>query len=156
MYHFNPFHLLKTKGVNQRESTSEKTIKKRQEFIRIFILIWLKSSAVRFWIFPVFDNIFTANIFGMQEKRRGFTSPLLSPMQRVFPTEGDGGSSPIIWKFAHPPHLEKSPTTKFLSTPPTKQQFLSYNPMKTAFLDVVIVPALFFFKFHTLSTHSPC
>ena len=82
----------------------------------------------------------------MQEKRRGFTPPLLSPMQRVFPTEGDGGSPPIIWKFAHPPHLEKSPTTKFLSTPPTKQQFLSYNPIKTAFLDVVIVPALFFFK----------
>ena len=37
--HLNAFHLLKTEGVNQRESTSEKTIKKCQEFIKIFTLI---------------------------------------------------------------------------------------------------------------------
>ena len=146
MYHFNPFHLLKTKGVNQRESTSEKTIKKCQEFFRILILIWLKNSAIRLWMFPVFNNIFTANILGMQEKRRGFIPPPF--MQRVFPTEGDGGSPTTIWKFAHPTHLEKSPPpTKFLSTPPTKQQLSSYNPIKTAFLDAVIVPALFFLNF---------
>ena len=58
-------------------------------------------------MFPVFNNIFTANILGMQEKRRGFTPPPF--MQRVFPTEGDGGSPTTIWKFAHPTHLEKSP-----------------------------------------------
>ena len=62
VYHFNPFHLLKTEGVNQRDSTSEKTIQKCQEFIKILTLIWLKNSlwnAIRLWIFPVFNNIFT-------------------------------------------------------------------------------------------------
>ena len=39
VYHFNPFHLLKTEGVNQRDSTSEKTIQKCQEFIKILTLI---------------------------------------------------------------------------------------------------------------------
>ena len=91
MYHFNPFHLLKTKGVNQRESTSEKTIKKCQEFFRILILIWLKNSAIRLWMFPVFNNIFTANILGMQEKRRGFIPPPFHA--KGFPYWGGWGES---------------------------------------------------------------
>ena len=44
MYHLNPFHLLKTESVNQREGTSEKNIKKFQEFIKFLSLIWLKYS----------------------------------------------------------------------------------------------------------------
>ena len=72
---FNCFQLLKTEGVNQRDSTSEKTIKKCQEFIKILTLIWLKNSllnAIRLWFFPVCNKTFTANILGTQEKRRGF------------------------------------------------------------------------------------
>ena len=34
-------------------------------------------------------------------------------------------------------------------SPPTKQQFSIYNPIKTAFLAVVIAPAPFLFQFHT-------
>ena len=50
-----------------------------------------------------------------------------------------------------PPPVD-SLSTKFLcsaattSHTPTKQQFSSYNPIKTAFLDVVIAPAPFLFK----------
>ena len=46
VYHLNTFHLLKTEGVNLRvaEGTSKKAIKKCQEFIKILILISLKSS----------------------------------------------------------------------------------------------------------------
>ena len=83
MYHLNPFHLLKTESINQREGTSEKNIKKFQEFIKFLSLIWLKYSlwnATRLWISPVFNNTFTANILGMREKRRGFT-----PHTQVFP-----------------------------------------------------------------------
>ena len=47
---------------------------------------------------------------------------------RVFPTGGDEG--------------ESSPTTKSQSPlHPTKQKFSSYNPIKTAFLAVVLAPA---------------
>ena len=70
VYNLNTFHLLKTEGVNRRvaEGTSKKTIKKCQEFIKTLILISLKNSlenARRLGIFPVFDNIFAANILGM-------------------------------------------------------------------------------------------
>ena len=43
----------------------------------------------------------------------------------------------------------------FISPPPTptKQQFSSYNPIKTAFLAVVITLAPFLFWFHTLWTY---
>ena len=51
-----------------------------------------------------------------------------------------------------PSHLEKFPSTKFLSLPsphqkliPPTKQFSSYNPIKTAFLAVVIAPTLFLF-----------
>ena len=83
---------------------------------------------------------------------------------RVFPTEGDGGSSPNSQKFNHPPlpQEEKSPPNRLpphqiiISPPPhptppqsqfptTKQQFSSYNSIKTAFLAVVIAPAPFLF-----------
>ena len=66
---------------------------------------------------------------------------------RAFPPGGMRGVPPP----AHSPHLDKSPTNKFLSpppkvnSPPTKQQFSSYNPIKTAFLAVVIAPAPFLF-----------
>ena len=62
-------------------------------------------------------------------------------------------------RFAYSPPPRKitlppvdSLSTKFLcsaattSHTPTKQQFSSYNPIKTAFLDVVIAPAPFLFK----------
>ena len=55
----------------------KKNIKKCLKFIKILVLISLKSSlqnVVRLQILLVFSNIFTANILGMQEKRRGFTS----------------------------------------------------------------------------------
>ena len=78
MYELNNFQLLKTEGVNRREAegTSKKIIKKCHEFIKILILISLKNilqNAIRLGIFNVFDNIFTANILGMWEKRRSFT-----------------------------------------------------------------------------------
>ena len=52
-------------------------------------------------------------------------------------------------KFAHPPWRKITPT-KFLSPPlplPTKQQFSSYNPIKTTFLAVAIASAPFCFNF---------
>ena len=70
----------------------------------------------------------------------------------IFPTGENGGRvPPTSLRFAHPPSLEKE---KFLDCPPshqifirptTKQQFSSYNPIKTAFLAVVIAlaPSLF-------------
>ena len=42
--------------------------------------------------------------------------------------------------FAHPPPPRKIPLTKSQSSPPCKQQFSSYNPIKTVFLAVVIAP----------------
>ena len=61
-----------------------------------------------------------------------------------FLLEGDGESL-AHQKICSFPRLEKSlspPSTKFL-LPPTKQQFSSFNPIKTAFLAVVIGPAPF-------------
>ena len=47
------------------------------------------------------------------------------------------GFPPTSQKYAHSPHQK--------SLPPTKQQFPSYNPIKTAFLAVVnaLAPCLF-------------
>ena len=51
---------------------------------------------------------------------------------------------------APPPHQKIPPTPSRLPPPkvnspsPTKQQFPSYNPIKTTFLAVVIAPAPFF------------
>ena len=47
-------------------------------------------------------------------------------------------------KFAHSPHHEKLPQLNFYPPRPTKQQFSSYNPIKTAFLAVGIAPAPLF------------
>ena len=44
VYHLNTFHLLKTDGVDQREGTSKKNIKKCQELIKIVTLTSLKNS----------------------------------------------------------------------------------------------------------------
>ena len=57
-------HLLKTEVVNPRDSTYKKAIKKCLKFIKILTLISLKT---------VYKMLFTANILGMWEKRRGFT-----------------------------------------------------------------------------------
>ena len=82
---------------------------------------------------------------------------------RVFPTEGDGGSSPNSQKFNYPPPApgrqispNSLPPHQIVISPPpplppqsqfptTKQQFPSYNSIKTAFLAVVIAPAPFLF-----------
>ena len=71
---------------------------------------------------------------------------------RAFSTGGNGGRvPPTSQKFTHsPPHLEKFPPsrllrTKYLSPPTTKQQFSSYNSIKTAFLAAVIAVAPFLF-----------
>ena len=66
------------------------------------------------------------------------------PPRKITPHPVDSLST----KFLFPASL----STKFLfpattkSHIPTKQQFSSYNPLKTAFLAVVIAPALFLFK----------
>ena len=77
-----------------------------------------------------------------------------------FPYWEDGGESPHQPKiYSFPlPHLEKSPQQtlhpiKFLfpstksQSPLTKQQFSSYNPIKTTFLAVAIASAPFCFNF---------
>ena len=78
---------------------------------------------------------------------------------RVFPTGGMGGESPppTNLKFSHTPNLEKFLPSRlpplslifYPTLPPlpraTKQQFSSYNPIKTAFLAVVIALAPFLF-----------
>ena len=72
---------------------------------------------------------------------------------RVFPTGemGEGASPSTSVKFAHSPHLEKSPPSTLplpqpnFYPPATKQWFSSYNPIKTAFLGEVIAPAPFLF-----------
>ena len=47
------------------------------------------------------------------------------------------GESPTRRKFAHSPsHQEKLLPLNSLTPTPTKQQFSSYNPVKTAFLAV--------------------
>ena len=68
---------------------------------------------------------------------------------RVFPTGGNGGKvlpPPPAKNLLIPPHLEKFPHSR-LTPPPktTKQQFSSYNPIKTAFLAVVNALAPFLF-----------
>ena len=55
-----------------------------------------------------------------------------------------GVSPPTSRKFAHSPPVD-FPHKK--SIPPTKQQFPSYNPIKTAFLAVVIASIPFFNNF---------
>ena len=59
-------------------------------------------------------------------------------------------------KFAHPPWRKITPT-KFLSPPlplPTKQQFSSYNPIKTTFLAVGIAPAPLVLISYSLDTQT--
>ena len=57
---------------------------------------------------------------------------------RFFPPGGNGGESPAT--------SQNSPLpTKFLSPTTSKQQFSSYNTIKTAFLAVVIAPVPFLF-----------
>ena len=61
---------------------------------------------------------------------------------RVFHT---GDSPPPAENLLVPRHQEKLTPLKFYPPPPpTKQQFSSYNPIKTAFLAVGIVPAPMF------------
>ena len=96
------------------------------------------------WIFPVFNKIFTANILYWEcRRRKGALTP--PPMHRAFPTGGLGGVAPPPSENCLSPPPRKTPPTKFLFPPPTKQQFSSYNPIKTAFLAVFIVPAPFLF-----------
>ena len=58
-----------------------------------------------------------------------------------FPYWGIGASPPtLVKKFCHSPHQKSTP-----NSPPPKQQFSSYNPIKTAFLAVVNAPAPFLF-----------
>ena len=73
----------------------------------------------------------------------------LYPPCRWFSQLGGGGSPPTIRQFAHPPLPRKIPPTNFYSRPhppsPPKQQFSSYNSIKTTFTVVAIVPAPFLF-----------
>ena len=87
---------------------------------------------------------------------------------RVFPTVGGwGGPPPTSHKFAHFPPLRKMPPSRLpthqifiatltpthpppqknVSSPLTKQQFSSYNPIKIAFLAVVLLLLHFSFNF---------
>ena len=70
--------------------------------------------------------------------------------RQVFPYWEDGGDSPpsppppkpptaLPESFFHFPQPSKMPPIKFLF-PPTKWQFSCYNPIKTLFLAVVVVP----------------
>ena len=78
----------------------------------------------------------------------------------VFPTGGMGGSPPPPAKnlLIPPPCLEKLPSSSFplqifIPTPPqvnfpaplTKEKISSHNPIKTAFVAVVIAPVPFLF-----------
>ena len=95
-------------------------------------------------IFPVFNKIFTANILYWECRRRkgALTPPPCTGLSLL----GGWGESPLHHpKIAYPLHLEKPLQPNFYSPPPTKQQFSSYNPIKTAFLAVFIVPAPFLF-----------
>ena len=69
------------------------------------------------------------------------------PMSGFSVLGGWGGVTFTSRKFAHPPPPEKFPLLdiphKSQPPPPTKQQFPSYDPTKTAFLVVVIAPASF-------------
>ena len=61
-----------------REHIKKNIITKCLEFIKILILISFKNSSqnsIRLGIFAIFDNLFTANILGILEKR-GFTAPM--------------------------------------------------------------------------------
>ena len=80
----------------------------------------------------------------MQEKKGGFNPP---PPCRGLSLLGGWGELPLHHpKIAYPLHLEKPLQPNFYSPPPpNKQQFSSYNPIKTAFLAVFIVPAPFLF-----------
>ena len=65
-----------------------------------------------------------------------------------FPYWGDGGeSAPPAENLLIPPHQENPHSPKLLCphSQPTKQQCLSYNLIKTAFLAVGIASALFLF-----------
>ena len=66
---------------------------------------------------------------------------------------GMGGVSNHQPEIYSSPHLGKSlhlifipPRQKSIPLPTTKQQFSSYNPIKTAFLAVVIAPVQFCFN----------
>ena len=64
---------------------------------------------------------------------------------RVFPT-GRGGVPPPVENLLIHPHLQNFPPTKSQFPPcPTKQQFSSFNLIKTAFLAVATAPAPFLF-----------
>ena len=71
------------------------------------------------------------------------------PAHTVFSLLGDGGRRgvpPPVENLLIQPHLENFPPTKSQFPPcPTKQQFSSYNLIKTAFLAVAIAPAPFLF-----------
>ena len=71
------------------------------------------------------------------------------------------------WSPRHQPKICSPPSRlphQIFTQPPapskiefeTKQQFSCYNPIKTAFLAVVIAPAPILFSFHTLWTHRSC
>ena len=69
----------------------------------------------------------------------------------VIPTGGNGRSRPQPKNLFILPNLEKflpsrlPPSHQFCIPPTTKQQLSSYNPIKAAFLAVVIALASFFF-----------
>ena len=76
----------------------------------------------------------------MREKRRGFTSSQCTGFSLL----GGMGESPQLCKSLRIPPPRKiphPPTYHIFIPPPTKQQFSSYNPIKTAFLAVAIAPA---------------
>ena len=121
--------------VSIKEGHTPKSHHKMLGISQIRTLIWFKNSlenAIRLRIFPVFNNIFPAEC-----GRRGRALP---PMHRVFPTIGKFAPPPLPKKF--PPVDSSAPPN---INPPTKQQFSSYNPIKTEFLAVVIVLAPFLF-----------
>ena len=72
-------------------------------------------------------------------------------MYRIFPTsENEERVPPTSQKFGHFPQLEKFSSSRLHASPQppprlTKQQFSSYNPIKTALLAVVIALAPFLF-----------
>ena len=77
-------------------------------------------------------------------KTNFFIPPHEMSIPMFFHTGGIGGVPPTSQKFVHCPHtpnLYYTPHTISQFHPLTKQLFSSYNPIKTLFLPVVIVPA---------------
>ena len=126
-------------------------------------MLWRDEIAEKLWIFSQnVECILVSVIMKRKIRKRKVTwEPTWEQMPKLNSCIIRLGSPPTRQKFAHPiSHLENVPPvdsplpppqpsfyppTKSQFTPPLNNNFQNFDPIKTAFLAVVIAPVLFLF-----------